>query len=329
MKRVSTTVFAIAILSGSVAAQDLPLNLSSVSSEYSRLYVAPLVDAYGANINAGLFHSAKVGGGIIPKVDIYVGVKVFGALLPSDRSLSLSYQTEEVFIGPDGSRYVVPVVYDIENAPTVFGETEGGQVTASASFTTTDGTVINETASMSVLPGLINTPVAPLVVPQVGLGSVAGTDILVRYLPTVSTDTYGKISFRGFGVRHSISQYLPVFPANLSAQFVYQRFSVEDASEHQTVLANAWAGNVAISKSLAVLTVYGGLQVEKTHVEVDYAYDTGIPELGTQEIRFAEDAQNRFRVIAGVTLTPGPLQVNVDYAVGAMNTVSAGIGISL
>ncbi len=339
MKRAISTLLVVTAFSTTAVAQSLTSNLSAVSSEYSQLYVAPLVDAYGANINAGLFHTARIGGGLIPKVDLYVGVKVFGAMLPSDRSLSLSYQTDEVFIGPNGNRYVVPVVYNIEDAPTVFGETEGGEVTVSVSetvdaggdgiFGTPDDVVINETASMSVLPGLLNTPIAPLLVPQIGVGSFAGTDVLIRFLPSVSTDTYGKISFRGFGVRHSLSQYIPMLPASLSAQFVYQRFSIEDGSEQQMVLATAYAGNVAISKSLAVVTLYGGLQLEKTHVEVDYAYDSGIQELGTQEITFATDARNRFRAIAGVTFTPGPLQVNVDYAVGALNTVSAGIGISL
>jgi hypothetical protein len=338
MKKLTILSLLIAFSSGA-AAQELSTNLSSVSSEYSRLYVAPLVDAYGANINAGLFHTARVGGGLIPKVDLYLGVKVFGALLPADRSFSLSYESEQVFLGPDGTRYVVPVAFDIDAAPTVFGETEPGEVTAAINETidagldgqlgTADDIVVNETVSLPLLPGLVNTPLAPLLVPHAQIGSIRGTDVMIRYLPTLSTDTYGKISFRGFGVRHSISQYIPLFPASLSAQFVYQRLSVEDVSENQTVLATAYAANVAISKSLAVITVYGGLQLEKTRVEVDYAYETGIPELGIQEIRFMDTADNRFRAIAGITFTPGPLQMNVDYAVGATRTVSAGIGISL
>ncbi|MDX1741964.1 MAG: DUF6588 family protein [Rhodothermales bacterium] len=338
MKKLAILGFILSF-SSAAAAQELTSNLSSVSTEYSRLYVAPLVDAYGANINAGLFHTARVGGGLIPKVDLYLGVKVFGALLPADRSFSLSYEADQVFVGPDGTRYVVPVAFDIDGAPTVFGETETGEVVAAVNETidagldgqmgTADDIVINETVSLPLLPGLINTPVAPLLVPHAQIGSVRGTDLMIRYLPTLSTDTYGKISFRGFGLRHSISQYIPMFPASLSAQVVYQRLSIEDASENQTVLASAYAANVAISKSLAVVTVYGGLQLEKTRVEVDYAYDTGIPELGVQEIQFIDTADNRFRAIAGITFTPGPLQMNVDYAVGATRTVSAGIGISL
>jgi hypothetical protein len=339
MKRLLCAVFVLLTISSTSEGQNLSNNISTVSSEYSRLYVGPLVDAYGANINAGLFHTARIGGGLIPKVDLYVGVKVFGALLPTDRSLSFSYQTEEVFTGPDGAQYRVPVVFEVEDAPTVFGETDAGEITAVVNETvnegldgvlgTTDDIVIRETASLRLLPGLINTSVAPLLIPQVGIGSIAGTDILVRYLPTVSTETYGKISFRGFGVRHSISQYIPMFPASLSAQFVYQRLSIDDASERQTLLATAYAANVAISKSLAVITLYGGLQIEKTKVAIDYSYDTGIAELGIQEIRFTDQAGNRFRVIAGLTFSPGPLQVNVDYALGTMNTVSAGVGISL
>ncbi len=323
----------------SAGAQSLTTNLSAVSDEYSRLYVAPLIDAYGANINAGLFQTAKIGGGLIPKIDLYLGVKVFGAMLPSDRSLSLAYETEEVYVDGNGTRYVVPVTYNIEGAPTVFGETEAGEVSVTVNEMvdagldgvpgTADDVVIDDVVSMQLLPGLVNTPVAPLVIPQIGIGSFAGTDVLVRFLPTVNTESYGSISFKGFGVRHSISQYFPLFPADISAQFVYQRLTIDDGADNRTLGASAYAGNVAISKSLPVVTVYGGLQIEKTKVDVNYVFDSGQPELGSQTINFSQQAKNRFRALAGISLTPGPIQINFDYALGSLNTVSAGIGIML
>lgn len=339
MTRAVTVIAALFVIVSTSRAQDLNSNLASVTDEYSRLYVAPLIDAYGANINAGLFHTAKIGGGLLPKVDLYLGVKVFGAMLPADRSLSLSYQTEEIYTAPNGQRYVVPVTFDIQNAPTVFGETEAGEASAAINETvdagpdgtmgTADDIVINDVLSMPLLPGLVNTPVAPLLVPQVGVGSFMGTDVIVRYLPTLQTDSYGSISFRGAGVRHSISQYIPMFPADISAQLVYQRLSITDELDQQTLLAKAFAANVAISKSFTVITLYGGLQAEKTTVSVDYEFDTGEPELGIQTISFSQQAQNRFRMIAGLSFTPGPIQLNVDYAVGSLNTVSAGLGIVL
>ncbi|WP_251981219.1 DUF6588 family protein, partial [Salinibacter ruber] len=49
--------------------------LSSIGQQYADNYTQPITDALGANLNAGLFRTAEVGGeGIVPVIDLYVGV---------------------------------------------------------------------------------------------------------------------------------------------------------------------------------------------------------------------------------------------------------------
>ena len=49
--------------------------LSSIGQTYADSYTQPVTDALGADLNAGLFRTAEVGGeGVIPVVGVYVGV---------------------------------------------------------------------------------------------------------------------------------------------------------------------------------------------------------------------------------------------------------------
>ncbi|HEX7070554.1 MAG TPA: DUF6588 family protein, partial [Rhodothermales bacterium] len=169
-------------------AQGLEETLRGVGQAYAEAYVQPLVNAFGADINSGLFHTAKVGGGIVPVVDLYLGVKIFGAIVPmDDRTMDLTYVSPQVFTGPDGERYTVDVTYNITGAPTVFGDTDTpGVIVASINETvgagpdgqtgTTDDIVINEQSSLELAPGLMEAEIAPLVIPQAGIGSLFGTD---------------------------------------------------------------------------------------------------------------------------------------------------------
>lgn len=320
--------------------QELGELIDGVGSAYAELYLQPLVDGLGADMNSGLFHTAEVGGGLLPMVDIYVGAKVMGMLVQdADKTMDLSYVTERRFRASDGLRYTVPITFEIVNGPTVFGDTEPGQVTAVVDERVNDGpdglpgtaddVVIDTSATFDVLPGLIDVPIAPFAVPQVGIGSLFGTDILVRYLPRISDDDFGSIGMRGIGVRHSVSQYLPLFPVDVAAQVMWQELSIQDQSDDDIFTASAFAANVAVSKSLLILTVYAGLQVERSSVSVDYTLFSDDPDLADQSVQFDLTGENRYRLLGGLAFGLGPLVVNADAAVGNRTIVSAGVGLSL
>jgi len=323
------------------AAQDLGESIERVGMEYATAYVHPLVNAFGADVNGGLFHAAKFGGGMVPKVDLYVGVKIFGAFVPErDRALNLQYEAPARIQAPDGNAYDVTVRYDITDAPTIFGRNEAGTVTAhvhetvspgaDGTYGTADDIVIDEEETLELVPGLINTGIAPLLIPQLRLGTLYGTDVMIRYFPRMDHVEFGSLGFFGLGVRHEVSQYLPSAPVDLSVQLVRQKLSVRDLDDDQILAANMFAAALVASKSASVATLYGGLQLESTRVKVDYVFSPDDEELiEPQEISFSLTGRNRFRVVAGGALTIGPVVINADYSVGSINVVSAGIGLSL
>jgi len=132
----------------------------------------------------------------------------------------------------------------------------------------------------------------------------------------------------GLSVRHSLSQYIPLSPVSIAVQGTYQTLSLSGEQQDDIVDASGWALNAQVSKSVPVapITFYGGLQYEQFGVDVDYTFQSSA---GTAQIQFEQDAQNSVRALAGVSVTLAVVQLNVDYAVGANNVVTAGLGITL
>lgn len=70
------------------SAQNLDSKLGTVGSIYAKSYLAPAADAFGADLNSGLFHTASVGGVLPFGLNLYIGVKVGAAIIPSSKKAS-------------------------------------------------------------------------------------------------------------------------------------------------------------------------------------------------------------------------------------------------
>ncbi|HEX7069872.1 MAG TPA: DUF6588 family protein, partial [Rhodothermales bacterium] len=144
----------------------------------------------------------------------------------------------------------------------------------------------------------------------------------------VDVGEVGSIGFLGLGVRHSVSQYLPLLPVDLAAQVTWQKMGIQDSGDSEVLGASMWAMSVMASKSFFLATVYGGLQAESARISVDYTYVDPSGELPDQDIHFSMSGRNRVRALAGLGLNMGPLVLNVDYSLGSINVVSAGLGLA-
>ncbi|HUI30341.1 MAG TPA: DUF6588 family protein [Candidatus Acidoferrales bacterium] len=311
------------VISGLANAQDLGGNLAKVWRPYGQAYVTPVVNAVGMDMNSGLFHTAKVGGILPFGLSFYVGVQVGGALVPSsDKSFSMGFD-DSVYIPLLG---MVPSHDTVINAPTIFGSKNAGTIQE----TYTDPVLHTRvTHSDPTIGGLINTSIALLPIPQVGLGSLFGTDVLVRYLPSMKLASYGKVQLFGFGLRHNVSQYIPLIPIDIAVQLGFQNFSIKDTAGNNLFKLSTFAANVEVSKTLAILTVYGGLQFENSKVNLNYTFTPPGQTAETIPISFSVTGKNKFRALIGLNLGLLPFNINVDYSVGAVSAVTAGLGIAI
>ncbi|MGC8596235.1 MAG: DUF6588 family protein [Candidatus Kryptoniota bacterium] len=340
MRRLLFVVTGIILVSQLSFSQDLGSKLSKVGSDYAKAYLQPGVDAFGADLNSGMFNTAKVGGILPFGLNLYIGVKVPAAFVSgSNKTFDLSYSDTVHFsrtISSQTFNISVPTTFTVTGAPTIFGDKAAGVATGRAiKDTTIAGQPIHldSTITMNTIGGLGNISLAPIPIPQVGVGSLFGTDAFVRYLPKIKIGDYGSVDLLGFGVRHSISQYIPLIPIDISVQVGWQTFTIRDSSDSQVLKASTFAANLEVSKKFAILTLYGGLQTENSNVDVSYNYipqpTAFIPNPKPVNISFSSKGKNNFRAIVGFTLGLGPLELNADYSMGQINVATAGIGVSI
>ena len=315
---------------------DLGNALRTISEGYADNYVQPVTNTFGAGVNSALFRGADVGNSLIPglPINVYVGVGVPGTLTASmEKSFQPFGGGQETFASNERT-FTVEYTGSGE-VPTVIGETDppGGNLVVRDQQT---GSVV---ADAPAPQGLVDTPIAPLVIPQLAVGSIAGTDAQLRYFPksrlSLAGSSYGTVGVFGLAVRHDLDQWVPVpVPFNVAVQGSWNQFSLENdfSGEAQEVLdASGWAVNLQASKGLplAPITFYGGLQYETFNVDYNYTFPlntTGPPP----EISLSQSAANNFRGLVGVTFTAAVLRINVDYAAGsAHNVVTAGFGVRL
>ena len=340
LKTLSSLLF-LFLLSGPIQGQDLSETLGEVGEAYARVYIAPLAEALGADLNSGLFHTASTGKKT-SGVHVYFGFKASATLLTSsDKVFDLTYTARvpiDVEIGGETVRFDVPATFTLTDAPTVFGEEVEPEALVRINHDTTYQTLgltlpisIDSTfTSNETLEGFLPTDVAPFAVPQLGIGTLLGTDIMVRWLPQITVSDVGSIEILGAGIRHNLNQYLPRLPLDLSIQAVWQRVSADDDADNQVVDAHVFAVNMAASKQFGVLTVYGGIQTERSDIRVRYTIEPDEFDIDEEpvDIDFTLSFAGRTRGIFGAGVSLGPVLINTDISLGKTIVPSAGIGLS-
>lgn len=330
------------LISAPLAAQDFSETLSEVGEAYARAYVDPLAESLGADMNSGLFHTASTGKKILG-VNVYIGFKASATFLnASQKSFDLTYSGTvpiEVELAGDMITLDVPATFTVTDAPTIFGDEEEAMARVSVNHDTTFQSIgltlpisIDSTLSpQETIGGLLPTNVAPFLVPQVGVGTVMGTDVMVRFLPQITVPDYGSVEILGFGIRHNINQYVPLLPIDLAIQAVWQRVGVDDDLDNQVMSAKTFAVNIAASKRFGPLTLYAGLQTERSDIRFQYTVDPDEFNLDDQEpveVDFTLSDIGKNRALFGMGLKFGPVLLNGDISVGHITVVSAGFGFS-
>lgn len=311
------------LLSGFARAQDLGSTLSKVGSQYANAYLTPAASAFGMDMNSGLFHSASLSGILPLGLHLYVGVQFSSTLVPrSDKTFNLTYQDSlyEPLVGN------VPATYTVTNAPTIFGSKTPGNVVI-----TPDNPAL-PSQTEATIGGVVPTGIVPLPIPQLGIGSLFGTDLTVRYLPKLKLSDYGSVQLFGLAIRHNLSQYIPLVPVDIAVQLGWQSFSISDTSS-KILDASTFAANLEVSKTFAIITIYGGLQMESSSFDVSYNFippsTTANPNPAPVPISFNLKGKNTFRGVVGLSFGLGIMTINADYSIGSMNALTAGVSFGV
>lgn len=283
---------ALLLSSGTALSQtDLENALKQYNGDAVKGYIQPVADLFGANMNSGYWHSAKM-----EKWGFHLNVDIVGMA---------------AMVGDDQKSYDAPAPAGFSpstfKTATVFGD---------------KGTEIRNSLGLSYKgsDGVFNTKVFPLAAPQLSIGYVYGTEAIVRYvaLPKVGDEKVPQVSMWGIGARHSISQYLPSVPVDLAAGIFYDSFTAGDLINFKGLTFSAQA-----SKSWSILTLYGGLAYESSKLNLSYtSTDPTVPA----SVDISLDGANKFRFTGGLCLSLGFMKLFADANFGSVTCYSGGIG---
>jgi len=211
-----------------VSGQDVLEGLQSLAMENAELYVAPLADGLGIAMGTGFARTGRVHG----ILGFSIGVRVVAALPSEEAGTFTPILPESVtFRGVTFSNPYEPASGVLTSA-TVVGDGPGvvlrprGEYLAAIQLAGE-----NPDDYTLAFPDGLDLPAVPFAVVEGALGMGMGTEITARFLPSYEiASEVGAVSARGFGVRHSLTSWIPG-PTPLLDLAVYagwQRFQVGD-----------------------------------------------------------------------------------------------------
>ncbi|MCW8850198.1 MAG: hypothetical protein OQJ81_09505 [Melioribacteraceae bacterium] len=198
---------------------------------------------------------------------------------------------------------------------------DGG--TKTATFFGEKGAAVAGTDGYLVYPPGINQTSIPTGIPQVAV-STLGSEVMLRFIPSVAVEDVN-FDLLGIGLKHSISQYIPLLPVDIAVQVMYNKLSIDGPD--LGISTTNMAFNAHASRSFGLITLYGGLQYESTTMDIEYSYK-GSDIVGTsqdEKIKVSLDGDNNVRLTLGAALRLAVLVINADVNFGSQTAIVAGL----
>ena len=349
--------------------EDLQEFLAGLSMDAASKYVAPIVSAFGMNLNGGWFHkapSSKMFG-----FNLEVGLVGMATFYPKgEEYLSFDTSGDFQFSEPQATDIVTgmplhptlePFRDQIENdlidaitgrgisvgisGATVIGDPEDYiEIAYGGEDIVVDNPLFGlpgepATITLPVPSDVITLPIGgfeaisdlsflPLAAPQLSLGTIFGTRVTFRYLPSITiSEEFGKLKYFGFGIQHNPGVLLPTpLPLDVAVGFFTQTLEVGTLFKAKTT-----AFGLNASKKLGIgpinITPYAGFMLEKSNIDItyDFVLDEGTIDEMIIPVAFKLEGENRSRITLGLSIRLLMLNFNADYNIGKYNSVTVGV----
>ena len=337
-------------LFGSLAAQDLEETLEELSGKAAQAYVGPIVSGFGTNLNGGWFHKS-------PKqkflgLDFELGIVAMATPFKDEDdhfntqgNFSFNYdQAVDIAQGVPESIFddTVDAIMEQEFTVLMYGPTIIGPADEHVIIEFPTQTIIvntdagpqsvdlaGSTIDINEAKGLLEDfDFLPLIAPQLSIGTIYGTQLSLRYLPTYEIENLGEIAYLGFGLQHNPKAWLPIpIPVDFCLAAFTQSLDIGDI-----VTTNALSYGLNVSKTFGMrmlsVTPYAGYMAESCTMEFKYDYVLDITSNEINQIKFELESENTGRLTLGSSFRVGVFNMNVDYNMGIYNSVTAGFGLA-
>lgn len=321
--------------------------LSNMSSDAAKVYVAPAISAFGSNLNSGWITGAPkpVKFGLTVNLRIVAMGSFFSDEDKNFESQGFFHYNEDQVIEIMAASNINsshPQYEDIKNAllsqewevrmsgPTIVGAKDE-YLEVEFPGATIQGQYIGQYAvSIEEINGYLeDLSILPTASAQLNLGTVFGTNLSIRYFPEMDIEDLGKFNYFGIGFIHNPAVWFDhPLPVDVSVGFFTQSLSVGDIFEST---ANQYG--LYFSKQFGMgisVTPYIGFTIETSETTVSYDYEYETPAgIITSRINFDLEGDNSFGTTIGANFNLMVVNLNVDYKMASMNTLSAGISFGI
>lgn len=290
------------LLFGSTSAAQVADRLSAYTGRNAAGYLGPLVDAFGADLNAGQFHTGRV-----PRQGFHLSLEL--------RAMSVYFSdTDRTFIATTEHGFSPETTAKV---PTIVGPTRAV-------------TLQGDNNTQFSFPGGFDLQSFSFAVPQLRVGSVLGTEAVARFLLYSSGNRrLGGLDLYGVGIRHSVSQYLGrTPPVEAAVGIFWQRFSMGANESGQDDLITATTATVGlhVSRRFAWAEPFVGLSYDRYELDVSYKSESGAAE---DDIFLEFGPDSYARVTLGLAAYFSFASVYGEYNVSDQNAFSVGLGFRL
>jgi hypothetical protein len=342
-KRIAVSTFLTALVSMQVFGQDdVDKLLTESVADAEKLigaYVSPLMKSASSSLNQGWYNTAKahkIGG-----VDLTITVNAM--TIPSKE---LFYNVGDLKLtaldlhptSPDyaPNKKLAPTIFGPEREPVFYVKDPGSNNFNEPPFKGPSGIDLKENIGKNVLP----MPMAHL-----GIGLPKGTDLKIRFVPSIDLGDEGTLKMFGIGIMHDVKQWIPgikMLPFDLSGFVGYTKFKMttefdEESTRNAEGVFEMSATTIQglISKKFSVLTLYGGLgyNIAKSKLAMRGEYDidddgdyADTREKNPVNLDFTASGP---RATAGFRLKLAVITLHADYTLQKYNCLSVGFGINV
>ncbi len=294
------SVVLVLLLTSPLSAQ-IEDHISAYTGKNATGYLDPLVSAMGLTLNGGIYRSAY-----IAKSGFNIAIEVsFVGLYFEDSDREFMGTTEKGF-SPETT---VPV-------PTVVGSTEAVVVPGDA-------------GTSFAFPGGFDVSSFALAAPQLKIGSILGTEATIRYIAfKVGDSELGDVMLAGFGIRHSLSQYMGSEPVvDIAASFFWQDFKLgENSNGEDLSRTKTYSFGAQMSKQWGgFFTPFAGIYYNTYKTDIKYISETTATPVEI-ELSF-DDAYMQFSM--GLELDLWILRLFGEYNLAEHSSFAAGFGLAL
>jgi len=326
--------------------QSLEETLSNLSQDAGVAYVGPIISAFGSNLNSGWVNG--VPSASILGLDIQIRIIAIGSFFNDDKNAFVnsgkfrftSNQADDILQASGIDLENTPNYDEVKaeilsrpwnvdiSGPTIIGS---GDKNVKIIFPGAEiqGVTIDSTiTTLSEVTGFFGgISVFPTPAIQLNVGSIAGTNISIRYFPKIDVGSVGKVGLWGLGILHNIGFWFSnPLPIDIGLGFFYQDLDIGTVFENKSQIFGIYA-----SKAFGMIVSfepYVGFTYETSRTKMRYTYVFDAPAgTQTQSISVDLDGENTAGVTIGARLNLPVVSLNVDYKIAKIKTLTAGLNL--